>query len=65
MMNNPKERHYGMESGDEWGDMNGGDCDYDVGARVGDVVLTGNHHQGQVVSCGVGRVDNIDVLVAY
>jgi hypothetical protein len=64
MRNNPKERRCGMESGDEGGDMNGGDCDYDVGVRVDDV-LTGNHHQGQVVSYGVGRVDNIDVLVAY
>ncbi len=65
MMNNPKGRHYGMESGDMWGGMNGGDCDYDGDVRVGDLAANVIHHRGQVVSYGVGRVDNIDVLVAY
>lgn len=61
MMSNLKGRHYGMESSDGWGGMNGDDCDYDGEVRVGDVAANVSHHQGPVVSYDVGRVDNIDV----
>jgi hypothetical protein len=41
--------------------MNGGDYGYDAAVKVYDVVREGDHLQGQVVSYGVVRVDNIDV----
>ena len=50
-----------MGSCDGKGGMSGGDSGYDAVVIVYDVVRRGDHLQGQVVSCDVVQVDNIDV----